>query len=477
MSSEDKEAQEDELLALASIYDEDEFKRAQSVQGGETRISVELPPSFTIRMNGNLTENLQNSKFECRVCFLPPIVLHFEFPPDYPSTSPPVFTLSSKWLSQTQLSALCKHLDNLWEENRGCVILFAWMQFLKEETLTYLNISSPYEPKICDQGQEQSRKGKEDVVGAAAAAAQDKVLDARAVQDVESLSSLIREILDFDQAQRQKCFNSKMYTCNVCFSEKLGSECMYFMECRHVYCRACLKDYFEIKIKDGEVHYLNCPEPKCPSIATPGQVKELVEEELFARYDRLLLQSSLDMMADVVYCPRPCCQTPVMQEPSGTMGICSRCNYAFCTLCKMTYHGVSRCKVTAGKPEAFSDILDPEKLADLRKEYLEADEATQRFLEQRYGKRVIQKTLEEMDSKEWLEKNSKSCPCCGTPIEKLDGCNKMTCTACTQYFCWLCMGSLPRGNPYMHFNDPASPCFNRLFRGGEDDGNFWNEEG
>ncbi|XP_061472992.1 E3 ubiquitin-protein ligase RNF14 [Rhineura floridana] len=459
MSSEDKEAQEDELLALASIYDEDGFKRAQSVQGGETRIFVDLPQNFTIFVSGNLTANHQNGKFECTVCFLPPIVLNFEFPADYPSTSPPVFTLSSKWLSQAQLSALCKHLDNLWEETRGCVVLFAWMQFLKEETLAYLNITSPYEPKICEQGKEQNRKSKEDVFYSmgGAAAAQEEALDARAVQDVESLSSLIKEILDFDQAERQKCFNSKMFMCNICFSEKLGSECMYFMSCRHVYCKACLKDYFEIQIKDGQVHSLNCPEPKCPSVATPGQVKELVEEQLFARYDRLLLQSSLDLMADVVYCPRPCCQTPVMQEPCCTMGICSRCRYAFCTLCKMTYHGVSPCKVTA------------EKLTDLRNEYLEADEATKKFLEQRYGKRVIQKALEEMESKEWLEKNSKPCPYCATLIEKLDGCNKMTCTACKQYFCWLCMGSLSRANPYGHFHDPASPCFNQLFLGMEND--------
>lgn len=62
-------------------------------------------------------------------------------------------------------------------------------------------------------------------------------------------------------------------------------------------------------------------------------------------------------------------------------------------------------------------FYSPEKLMDLRNEYLEADEATKRFLEQRYGKRVIQKALEEMESKEWLEKNSKSCPCCGTHIE------------------------------------------------------------
>lgn len=101
---------------------------------------------------------------------------------------------------------------------------------------------------------------------------QEEVVDERAVQDVESLSSLIQEILDFDQAQQIKCFNSKLFLCNICFCEKLGSECMYFLECRHVYCKACLKDYFEIQIRDGQVQCLNCPEPKCPSVATPGQV-------------------------------------------------------------------------------------------------------------------------------------------------------------------------------------------------------------
>lgn len=101
---------------------------------------------------------------------------------------------------------------------------------------------------------------------------QEEVVDERAVQDVESLSSLIQEILDFDQAQQMKCFNSKLFLCNICFCEKLGSECMYFLECRHVYCKACLKDYFEIQIRDGQVQCLNCPEPKCPSVATPGQV-------------------------------------------------------------------------------------------------------------------------------------------------------------------------------------------------------------
>ncbi|XP_054998615.1 E3 ubiquitin-protein ligase RNF14 isoform X2 [Sorex araneus] len=345
------------------------------------------------------------------------------------------------------------------------------MQFLKEDTLTYLNIVSPFElkmgsPKLGQWRTTPAPPSPELEFGGAAGSDADpeEVVDERAVQDVESLSSLIQEILDFDQAQQTKCFNSKLFLCNICFSEKLGSECMYFLECRHVYCKACLKDYFEIQIRDGQVHCLNCPEPKCSSVATPGQVKELVDADLFARYDRLLLQSTLDLMADVVYCPRPCCQLPVMQEPGCTMGICSSCNFAFCTLCRLTYHGLSPCKVTA------------EKLRDLQNEYLQADEASKIFLEQRYGKRVIQKALEEMESKDWLEKNSKGCPCCGTPIEKLDGCNKMTCTGCKQYFCWICVSPLSRGNPYHHFNNPDSPCYNRLFQAVDVNGDIREDE-
>lgn len=154
------------------------------------------------------------------------------------------------------------------------MVLFAWMQFLKEETLGYLNVTSPYEPKICEQGQKQNRAHKEEACGAvaSAAAAQEEALDPRAIQDVESQSSLMREILDFDQAQREKRFNSQMYLCDICFSEKLGSECMHFVDCSHVYCKACLKDYFEIQIRDGQVHCLNCPGSECSSVATPAQV-------------------------------------------------------------------------------------------------------------------------------------------------------------------------------------------------------------
>lgn len=56
--SEDKEAQEDELLALASIYDEEEFHRAESAQGGEIQLCLELPPDFKVVVKGRPVSEL-----------------------------------------------------------------------------------------------------------------------------------------------------------------------------------------------------------------------------------------------------------------------------------------------------------------------------------------------------------------------------------------------------------------------------------
>ncbi|XP_017276852.1 E3 ubiquitin-protein ligase RNF14 [Kryptolebias marmoratus] len=478
--TEDQEAQKDELLALASIYDEEEFRCAESAQGGEIQLCLELPPDFKVLVKGEKTT-------EHNVCFLPPLMLNFELPPDYPSTSPPFFTLSSKWITKAQLSALCRRLDELWEENQGFVILFMWIQFLKEETLDFLGIKSPLEvtrnnkaagerrktdlaTKGVTQCTNQSEKPEERKAEVTKEKSEQHCslsskLDPRAVVLMDPHSDPLRQLLDFDEAQRQRVFDSKSFCCGICFVDKLGSNCLCFKECQHVYCKACLTEYFEIQIRDGNVQCLNCPEPKCTSVATPSQVKQLVDEELFARYDRLLLQCSLDLMADVVYCPRFSCGTAVMVEPDTTMGICSACQYAFCTLCKLGYHGVSHCKITA------------DELRNLRDEYLSATPEGQKFMEQRFGKRVVQKAVEESFSRDWLNENCKNCPRCGTNIQKVDGCNKMTCTSCKQYFCWLCLGALSKVNPYSHFNDPNSPCYNRLFLGVDvDEDDFWSDE-
>ncbi|XP_056587316.1 E3 ubiquitin-protein ligase RNF14-like [Triplophysa dalaica] len=414
-----QEAQEDELLALASIYDEDELHRAESGREGEIHLCLELPPDFKLIVKAPTC-------VEYGISFLPYLVLSFVLPTEYPSSSAPVFTLSSKWLTRVQITTLCKRLDDLWEENLGNVVLFTWIQFLKEETLEYLDIHSPLEiQRFSGQSEGESGQTLE------AEKSKPHELYPRAVQEVNPHTDMLNQLLDFDEAQKQKVFNGRVFCCGICFSEKLGSNCLLFKECQHVYCKACMKEYFEIQIRDGKVQCLDCPEPECTSIANPSQVKFLVGKDEFVRYDSLLLQSSLDLMADVVYCPRTCCCTPVMVEPDVTMGICPSCRYAFCTLCKRTYHGLSICKTAE-----LVRLVDECEEEDLEKECI--DEAL---------------------TENWLKENCKRCPSCGVQIQKVLGCNKMTCTSCWMFFCWMCSKILNKANPYGHFQDRNSPCY------------------
>ncbi|XP_069827807.1 E3 ubiquitin-protein ligase RNF14-like [Dendropsophus ebraccatus] len=443
MSTEDQEAQEEELLALASIYSEDEYMRTDAAPGGEIYLCLDLPSAFVVSIKSNSATNSYAHNFENTVSFLPPIVLTFELPPGYPSTTPPNFTLSCKWLSPAQLTLLCQRLDDLCEENKGSVVLFRWIQFLNEETLDYLNIKSPYEIEVSSNGVQDWMQSPEKTL-TDGVLLERGALDRRAIQDVQSVPALIQYILDFNEVQEKKAFDRKLFLCNICFMEKMGSECTHFKACQHVYCNYCLKDYFEVQIKDGQVHALNCPEPECTSIATPAQVKDLVDEQLFRRYDRLLLQSSLDLMADVVYCPRRSCQTPVVQENylDKPMGICSACKYAFCLYCKMAFHGFSPCHVSS------------EKFVELAKEYIMASRERKKEMVKIYGS--FDKAVEDMNKK-WIRDNSKPCPNCKSPIQKIDGCNKMTCTACKKFFCWVCLKILCPENPYKHFDTPV-PC-------------------
>lgn len=52
----DSEEQEDELLALQSIFDADEFVRDESESAGKVRVWVELPADFSVALREGKSE-------------------------------------------------------------------------------------------------------------------------------------------------------------------------------------------------------------------------------------------------------------------------------------------------------------------------------------------------------------------------------------------------------------------------------------
>ena len=60
----------------------------------------------------------------------------------------------------------------------------------------------------------------------------------------------------------------------------------------------------------------------------------------------------------------------------------------------------------------------------------------------------------------------------------------MVCGHCNTFFCWLCNAQLNPRDPYLHYRNPESTCFNRLNQGiivdddeddDEDDDVFFHE--
>uniref|UniRef100_A0A3B4UVB0 RBR-type E3 ubiquitin transferase n=1 Tax=Seriola dumerili TaxID=41447 RepID=A0A3B4UVB0_SERDU len=427
----DLEDQEDELLALHSIFGLEEFVRNESNPAGEIRVSVELPADFTVA----LTEGETVRQYE--ISFLPPLLLTFELPEDYPSSSPPSFTLTCSWLTHTQLSALGAQLTDLYQATGGAVVLFSWVQFLREDTLQFLDIhtllelySDEHSTLRCSQdSQNASFENKAQT------------------PSLTPSQTLLSQLLIYDAAQKQKVFAATVFDCSVCFVGWLGSECVQLLECGHIFCQTCLTEFCKLQITEGNVRGVTCPQADCTASPTPAQVKSLVGEELFSRYDRLLLQSTLDLMpADVAYCPRLSCGSPVILEKSSTAALCSVCGFAFCvTLCRCVSEAVLCVAVCAS--EGMKALWD---------DYTSGSNQRRLVLQSRYGQRVLKVNLEDSLSEHWMEVNSKNCPHCFCRIEKNRGCNMMTCSQCRQRFCWACLTRLPKAGAGRHFED--SPC-------------------
>lgn len=423
-NDDDLELQQDELLALQSIYDEKEFK----IRGEKQGIFNANVEHFmnVVQLILSDDSNIPNSlKHLCErnensvvysLRYLPPLTLKFEYPNDYPSSSNPKLSLNCIWMTGEMLQQIKEQLIKEWEETRD-VVLFSWTSFLINESWAFLGLTNQFKcPEFID-------------------------------------TAIIDKLCIFDHEKKLSEFSRTPHKCDVCFEEYKGSQCMQFLPCDHVFCKICMKGYFEVLINSGDVNQLLCPKDKCESIALPTQVKELVEIGLYERYERFLLQRTLDQMSDVVRCPRKFCLNSVLKDNDSNMAQCNSCHFIFCILCEKTWHGEhTPCEIKSGK------------FLELYKAYQSSSDSERQALYKKYGKAQVVNVVAEIESAEYLKNNSKPCPNCGAAVQLGMGCNKIVCSVCSNYMCYLCGKSLNKSDPYAHFR-PGGPCENKLYEG------------
>lgn len=273
-------------------------------------------------------------------------------------------------------------------------------------------------------------------------------------------------------------------TDNLGSDAKKGTICHRLLLCGHVFCVPCLQDYYNACITEGDIGSVKCTAPDCgkePKVGL-GAVKkgpkdrtlepsELLgiplEQDTVQRYIKLKRKKRLESDRSMVYCPRQWCQGPArtskrkaypedeieetketvepqtydrndpqekLPPPAERLAICEDCNFAFCIVCKASWHG----------------------------EYFTC-----------FPRSKFELTVEERASEDYMKLHTQPCPTCDARAQKTHGCNHMICFKCDTHFCYLCGAYLDRGNPYEHYNTVKSSCYMRLWElEGGDDGEF-----
>lgn len=178
--------------------------------------------------------------------------------------------------------------------------------------------------------------------------------------------------------------------------------------CRHerCVCRECARSFVEqnVRGKKGAGQTLRCPREGCAGELEGGDVMRLTSPELQAEYDHMLMLHFVRALPEFRWCSRPGCGSGQEHSTGEEQPImtCHACRHRTCFSCRVAWHAGQTCGEYNRRVGADQDAL----------------------------------------LRDFLERNTKPCPSCREPIEKVDGCDHMTCRppgGCRHEFCWLCL--------------------------------------
>lgn len=177
--------------------------------------------------------------------------------------------------------------------------------------------------------------------------------------------------------------------------------------CRHPsrLCSQCLQSWVASELDSKGSEGIKCPE--CPQILQYADVRQAASQETFRIYDNLTTRNALSTLTEFAWCLNPQCGSGQLNIQSQNYMECASCRFKQCLRHKGAWHTGETCEQYEYRSSGAKARADEAKT-----------EAT-------------------------LKTMSKLCPNkkCGWRIEKIGGCEHMTCRRCRHEFCWQCMAA------------------------------------
>ena len=182
-------------------------------------------------------------------------------------------------------------------------------------------------------------------------------------------------------------FQPEFY-CDICMENCSTALIFQISNCcdkdNHSFCTPCMRGYYTSTVTEGSIQHF-CPGIGCQAAVSSAELKALLDEESFARYERLT-----QVKQNVMYRECPKCGVGATAPPSASdipELSCGECGSSYCF-----YHSDAHVGLSC----------------------------------QQYLRNQSSRTRRELAaSHSFVGKSTKKCPSCKSPTEKNGGCNHM----------------------------------------------------
>ncbi|EAR99777.2 Ibr domain protein (macronuclear) [Tetrahymena thermophila SB210] len=184
-------------------------------------------------------------------------------------------------------------------------------------------------------------------------------------------------------------------TCQICYNQVDESSMLYFNNQNHEICIECFRTYLSEEIMISKIENLKCPH--CSCTLSEQTIIDHTTASLYKKYKIFLRNTLINKDPLKRFCPTPNCDQIIsLKDKDQKNAKCDSCKIVICCQCNRIEHQGISCE----------DLLEKE-------------------IEDLTDSRDIQR-----------------CNKCKSLVQKVQGCNHMTCSICQYQWCWLC------GNTY-----------------------------